>query len=112
MEFASLTNTIEVSLNDERNLGLVGDIETPQSPPRPGESPIKAPAAKAVEPYSAKTSRRFTWPLAKEITATVEFVGGEVSASHIDLLQKYLELAKLAVGVATPGQGSIAEAKS
>jgi hypothetical protein len=112
MEFASLTNTVEVPLGDDRNLEMVSDTETPQTHAKPADSSTKALIAKVVDVYSAKATRRFTWPLAKEITVTVEFVGGEVSASHIDLLQKYLELAKLAAGAETPAQGSRAEAKS
>jgi hypothetical protein len=112
MEFAALTNTIEIPVTDERDRESVNDNQALQAPAKQGDSSTKELVAKVVDRFSAKTIRRFTWPLAKEITATVEFVGGEVSASHIDLLQKYLELAKLAVGTETPAQGSSAEAKS
>jgi len=45
-----------------------------------------------------KTSPQvFTWPLSKGVTAEVRFSGGEVQPSHLDLLAKYLELAKSAI---------------
>jgi hypothetical protein len=59
---------------------------------------------------SATPSKRFTWPLSNDITATVEFSGGQVSESQIDLLQKYLELAKMAVRINTTDQGSTEKA--
>jgi len=111
MEFASLTSAGEIPLNDNQNLEMVSDIEAPQAPAKPGGSPTKDLTAKVVDRFSARATRRFTWPLAKEIIVTVEFVGGEVLASHIDLLQKYLELAKLAMASDTPANGSSIEAK-
>ena len=41
--------------------------------------------------------KTFTWPLSKGVTAEVRFTGGEVQPSHLDLLAKYLELAKSAI---------------
>lgn len=46
------------------------------------------------KPVAAKV---FTWPLSKGVTAEVRFSGGEVQRSHLDLLAKYLELAKMAI---------------
>jgi len=39
----------------------------------------------------------YTWPLSKGITAEVRFTGGEVQPSHLELLARYLELAKSAI---------------
>jgi hypothetical protein len=40
----------------------------------------------------------FTWPLSKGITVQVTFTGGdELTAAHLELLRKYLDLAKGAV---------------
>jgi hypothetical protein len=39
----------------------------------------------------------FTWPLSKGVIAEVKFTGGEVQPAHLDLLAKYLELAKSAI---------------
>jgi hypothetical protein len=101
MEFASLTNAVEVSLTEEEDPAMVTEIESPKDY-RPGEAIKRAALAASVESTPAKVMRRFTWPLSKEITATVEFVGGDVAVGHIDLLQKYLELAKMAAGQETP----------
>jgi hypothetical protein len=49
-------------------------------------------------PKPAAAAKVFTWPLSKGVTAEVRFTGGEVQESHIDLLTKYLELAKMALG--------------
>jgi hypothetical protein len=45
----------------------------------------------------ANTTKIFTWPLSKGVTAEVRFTGGEVQTSHLELLAKYLELAKIAI---------------
>ncbi len=45
----------------------------------------------------------FSWPLSRGLTAEVRFVGEDVQPAHLELLSKYLELAKNAVGTeATP----------
>jgi len=44
-----------------------------------------------------QNTKVFTWPLSKGVTAEVRFTGGEVNTSHLELLAKYLELAKLAI---------------
>lgn len=41
--------------------------------------------------------RVFTWPLSKGVNAEVRFNGGQVTEAHIDMLTKYLELAKAAI---------------
>jgi hypothetical protein len=46
---------------------------------------------------SSEPRKTFTWPLSKGVTAEVRFTGGEVQPSHLDLLAKYLELAKSAI---------------
>jgi hypothetical protein len=43
------------------------------------------------------SSKVFMWPLSKGVTAEVRFSGGEVQKIHLDLLAKYLELAKTAM---------------
>jgi hypothetical protein len=45
----------------------------------------------------------FTWPLSKGVTAEVRFSGGEVQPAHLDLLAKYLELAKSAIETTDDG---------
>lgn len=45
----------------------------------------------------AVTTKTFTWPLSRGVTAEVRFSGGEVQAAHLDTLAKYLELAKTAI---------------
>jgi hypothetical protein len=110
IDFASLTDRIEIPLESGRH----SDVGTP-SQAAASEQMRAADSLQGrttvvglrSETQTAKTPcRRFTWPLSKEITATVEFGGGEVNETHIALLQKYLELAKLAVGMETTEDGS------
>lgn len=39
----------------------------------------------------------FSWPLSRGLTAEVRFIGDDVQPAHLELLSKYLELAKNAV---------------
>lgn len=106
MDFASLTDHVEIRSDPGADCGMT-----------PGSSKVVTEEAyKTLEPSFGRAaeeprktsnySRKFTWPLSKEITATVELSGGEVSEAQIDLLQKYLELAKLAVRLNTTHGGS------
>jgi hypothetical protein len=56
-------------------------------------------------PMTARPSANtFIWPLSKGVTAQVTFAGGAVNAGHLELLAKYLELAKLALEAEEDGQ--------
>lgn len=102
MEFASLTDTVEVSLSGKADSEMETELREIPKDYKSGDS-LKRAASPAIfnETRPTQATKRFTWPLSKEVTATVEFVGGDVGTAHIDLLQKYLELAKLAVGSGT-----------
>ena len=103
MDFASLTGRVEIPLEPGTESG-VGSGSTAALEPSLGSTEA---ISGRTEPKPTSTySRRFTWPLSQEITVTVEFSGGQVSEAHIDLLQKYLELAKLAARVNTTEPGS------
>lgn len=41
--------------------------------------------------------RVFSWPLAKDVSAELRLMGEEIKSSHLELLAKYLELAKKAI---------------
>ncbi len=106
MDFASLTDRIEIQLQSEKGSDMdLGQISAAEMPLRASD-PVRGRGT-SVEPGSSSTHcKRFIWPLSKELSATVEFTGGQVSETQIDLLQKYLELAKLAVKVNTTESGS------
>jgi hypothetical protein len=110
IDFASLTDHVEIPLESEveSDIGL-GPATTAEATTRTAET-IPVRAASPQSRVSATPSKRFTWPLSNDITATVEFSGGQVSESQIDLLQKYLELAKMAVRINTTDQGSTEKA--
>jgi hypothetical protein len=113
MEFASLTGAIELPSKSERlSDGASASQATTSEPTRAQEGQQGRPAgsdARIEANKPLKPSRRFIWPLSKDITAIVEFMGGEVNKTHIDLLQKYLELAKVAVQMDTSESQSNAE---
>ena len=102
MDFASLTGHVEVPVKPETEsrMNPVSTTAATEVPHRAADAVFAKAGFNEIRP-SAINSRRFTWPLSKEITAIVEFNGGEVTESHIDLLQKYLELAKMAVRLDT-----------
>lgn len=56
-------------------------------------------AARRAAPTAPATgaTTSFTWPLSKDLRAEVRFTGRGVTAQDLDLLAKYLELAKTAV---------------
>jgi len=54
------------------------------------------PSVRTLE-VSRPNVKTFTWPLSRGVTAEVRFSGGDVQANHLDLLAKYLELAKSAI---------------
>lgn len=60
------------------------------------------PVVKAPLAHIAAT-RVFTWPLSRGVTAEVRFSGGAVNESHLDVLSKYLELAKSAMKIEEDG---------
>lgn len=43
------------------------------------------------------STRIFSWPLSKDMSAELRITGGDIKASHLERLRQYLELAKLAV---------------
>ncbi len=47
-----------------------------------------------VGPGQRPNPSTFIWPLSKDVTAQVTFSGGDVRAAHLDMLAKYLDLAK------------------
>jgi hypothetical protein len=42
-------------------------------------------------------TRIFSWPLSKDMSAELRITGGDIKASHIEMLRQYLELAKSAL---------------
>jgi len=62
---------------------------------RQGENSMEELSQIGRENTGKKSLKTFSWPLSNEITARVEFVGGEeLTAAHIDALSQYLEVAK------------------
>jgi hypothetical protein len=59
--------------------------------------PTKDAGTVGGQAYGKPKVTMFSWPLAKGLTAEVRFVGDDVRPAHIELLSKYLELAKAAV---------------
>jgi hypothetical protein len=72
--------------------------ETRTQTERPAPSGLTFGLGDAPRPAQSKgVTKVFTWPLSKGVTAEVRFSGGEVQTGHLDLLSKYLELAKTAI---------------
>lgn len=74
------------------------------SPPKKdGEGQMTETGSGAVRTQSGGTgvvspqTRLFSWPLSKGVTAEVKLTGSGLSATHIDMLSKYLEIAKEAL---------------
>jgi len=51
---------------------------------------------KMLETLEKQYTRRFSWPLSKEVTAELRLAGTDITPSHIEKLRQYLELVKTA----------------
>ncbi|MGB0909405.1 MAG: hypothetical protein ACPGYT_03510 [Nitrospirales bacterium] len=71
-------------------------IETDKEPENISSMTDKSLTQVATPP--AVNTQVFSWPLSKEVTAEVRLTGKVIKPSHIELLTKYLELAKDAIG--------------
>jgi len=43
------------------------------------------------------STRIFSWPLSRDMSAELRITGGDIKASHIEMLRQYLELVKSAL---------------
>jgi adenine-specific DNA-methyltransferase len=82
------TVTRRFSAKEERRR-IVASVVTPDTFPEA--------AMLGFERVTPTVTRQFAWPLSKDVTAEVKLTGQEITSEHIEMLRKYLELAKLAL---------------
>lgn len=95
--FANLT---ELTYTEED--GGQTDMEEVQTPPEDAlrSHLIQKTIEKTLIARTTPTVTRqytYTWPLSKNVMAEVKLIGPEVTPEHIEMLRKYLDLAKMAL---------------
>jgi hypothetical protein len=95
LDFAGISDFSVIEYESEMH---TEESEAPKTPiERVRLNPSPAPVQIRTPMVSRPTENMFIWPLSKGITAQVSFSGGAVKAAHLELLAKYLDLAKLAL---------------
>lgn len=88
--------------------------EIKMTPPQPSGAAILEKSVQTEQPsvgmpkqppVNMGSSVRYSWPLARNVTAEVTITGPSISSNDLEMLRKYLELAKTALGDSTEQKG-------